>query len=105
KAFSSDSKILEIVKQAVKQGFDKQLSDTERAFFYLPFEHSEDIKDQQRSVELFAQLGTETIWYDYAVQHLEIIEEFGRFPHRNEALGRESSEAEKAYLAKPDAGF
>ncbi|NLC61474.1 MAG: DUF924 domain-containing protein, partial [Gammaproteobacteria bacterium] len=69
-------------------------------FVYLPFEHSEDIADQRRAVDLFRALGDE-VSLDYAIRHLEVIERFGRFPHRNRALGRVSTPAEQEWL---DAG-
>ena len=76
-------------------------------FVYLPFEHSEDLADQDESVRLFATLrdalGEESI--RYAERHRDVIRRFGRFPHRNAALGRVSTPEELAYLAQPDAGF
>ena len=79
----------------------------ERMFLYLPFEHSEDLADQDELVRLFtalhAELGGETL--DYAERHRDVIRRFGRFPHRNAALGRENTAAEAAYLAEPGAGF
>ena len=76
-------------------------------FVYLPFEHSEDLADQDESVRLFATLrealGEESI--RYAESHRDVIRRFGRFPHRNAALGRVSTPEELAYLAQPGAGF
>ena len=79
----------------------------ERMFVYLPFEHSEDPADQDLSVRLFAALDatSDEKLHDYAVRHRDVIHRFGRFPHRNAALGRISTPDELAYLAQPDAGF
>src|SRR5690606_13191548 len=99
-AFATDGLALHYARRAVEAGLDAQVEPELRAFIYLPFEHSEDIGDQRRSVELFAGIGNEM--YDrYAVAHLEVIERFGRFPHRNRALGRVSTPEEQAWL---DAG-
>jgi len=87
--------------------FDKALTPVERMFVYLPFEHSEDLADQDLSVRLFAALDAELAekTIDYAERHREVIRRFGRFPHRNAALGRVSTAEELAYLAEPGAGF
>ena len=70
----------------------------------MPFEHSEALDDQKKAVELFTRLGNAEL-LKYAHMHHEVIAEFGRFPHRNPILGRESTPEEVAYLAKPGAGF
>lgn len=99
-AFATDGLALHYAREAVEAGLDAQVDAELRAFVYLPFEHSEDIADQRRSVELFAGIGNAE--YDrYAQAHLDVIEKFGRFPHRNRALGRDSSPEEQAWL---DAG-
>jgi uncharacterized protein (DUF924 family) len=85
--FSTDTLALAIAKGAVKQGLDQQLSIDERAFLYLPFEHSENLDDQRQSLLLFTALGNAN-YLDYAKKHATIIERFGRFPHRNAMLGR-----------------
>ena len=74
----------------------------QRTFVYLPFEHSEDIADQRLSLKLFGQLGANQ---DYARRHHDIVARFGRFPHRNAALGRINTPEEEEYLAQPGAGF
>jgi uncharacterized protein (DUF924 family) len=106
-AFAADAKAREIARSAVAQGIDQGLAPMERMFVYLPFEHSEDIADQDESVRLFATLrdalGEESMRYTEA--HRDVIRRFGRFPHRNAALGRVSTPDELAYLAQPDAGF
>ena len=85
--FSTDHLALQIARSAVERGFDEALSVDERAFLYLPFEHSEALADQERSVLLFTALGSD-LFLDYAKKHRDIIRQYGRFPHRNEMLGR-----------------
>ena len=80
----------------------------QRLFVYLPFEHSEDLEDQLLSVELFRGLATEMGSDDllvYSVRHMEIVERFGRFPHRNEILGRTTTPEEAEFLEGPDSAF
>ncbi len=107
-AFAQDWRALGIARYAVERGFDRQLPPLRRMFLYLPFEHSEDRAMQARSVELFESLRDRD-WLDeaidYAHRHREVIERFGRFPHRNAILGRSSTAAELEYLAMPGAGF
>lgn len=106
-AFAADPKARAIAAAAIAKGFDRALTPVQRMFVYLPFEHSEDRADQDRSVALFESirdaLGGETA--DYAVRHRDVIQRFGRFPHRNAVLGRASTPEEEAYLAEPGAGF
>ena len=103
-AFSFDEKAREQAKAAVDAGFDQQLATLEKTFMYLPFEHSEDLSDQERSVALFKAMGAD-LQLDYAIRHHVIVERFGRFPHRNKALGRESTEEEIEFLKQPDSSF
>lgn len=103
-AFSTDCLALHEAKLAVGIGADMAVKPEWRAFFYLPFEHSENLTDQTMSVKLFTELG-DPEFIDYAIRHREVIEKFGRFPHRNAFLARQSTEAELAYLAQPGAGF
>lgn len=106
KAFETDAMALDVAKAAIEKGFDKVLPVIKRRFLYLPFEHSESIEDQKRCVALFEQIKEEDpLAYDYAVRHLEVIEKYGRFPHRNKILGRQNTPEEEEYLADPDAGF
>ena len=109
RAFATDARALALAQQAVKQGFDARLLPVARAFIYLPFEHSEDMAMQDHSVALFAKLaksGTEFASYlDYAERHREVIRRFGRFPHRNAILWRDSTPEEIEFLARPGAGF
>jgi uncharacterized protein (DUF924 family) len=106
-AFAADPKARDIARTAVAQGFDQLLGPVERMFVYLPFEHSEDLADQDKGVRLFATLrdalGDDTI--RDTERHRDVIRRFGRFPHRNAALGRVSTPDELAYLAQPGAGF
>ncbi len=109
KAFAADPQALQVAKFAVDQGFDRQLVPIQRIFMYLPFEHSENLEQQARSVELFHQLQTEAPeladTYDYALRHQAVIQQFGRFPHRNAILGRSSTAAEKEFLQQPGSSF
>jgi uncharacterized protein (DUF924 family) len=85
--FATDHLALAVAQEAVERGFDDQLERDERCFLYMPFQHSENLRDQKRSVLLFSRLGSD-FYLGYAKKHLEIIERFGRFPHRNAILGR-----------------
>jgi len=96
--FATDPLARLYARQMIERGLDRQVDGTLRAFCYLPFEHSEDADDQRMAVELCDTLDPETA--RFARLHAEIIERFGRFPHRNEALARQSSEAEKSFLAE-----
>jgi uncharacterized protein (DUF924 family) len=86
-AYSADHLALAIAKAAVDRGFDKELSADERKFLYMPFQHSENLDDQNRAVLLFTELGDDE-QLGYARRHRDVIERFGRFPHRNAVLGR-----------------
>jgi uncharacterized protein (DUF924 family) len=98
RAFATDSLALSIAQHAIAAGFDQQLTPQQRLFLYMPFQHAEDRTVQARSIELFTRLGLgENL--DYAYRHKEIIDRFGRFPHRNEVLGRESTTAELEFVA------
>ena len=98
-SYATDPLALHYAARMLEAGLDSEVEPELRAFCYLPFEHSEDLLDQERSVALMAGLGE--IYADYAVQHHEVIERFGRFPHRNRALGRVNTAEEQAWL---DAG-
>lgn len=101
-AFSSDRAALNIARKAVDSGLDADLSEHEKLFLYLPFEHAEDLAMQDRSVELFATLS-DPQYLDYAERHRAIVARFGRFPYRNEVLGRETTAEEQAWLDDPNA--
>ncbi|MBZ5714686.1 DUF924 family protein [Nannocystis pusilla] len=104
-AFASDAKAREIAKLALEAGLDHDLSQEERLFLYLPLEHSEDLADQERCVELMRALDETPLWHDYAVRHRDIIARFGRFPHRNAILGRDSTAEECEFLMQPGSSF
>jgi len=97
-AFATDHLALAIAKAAVEHGFDRALSKDERLFLYLPYEHSENREDQRESVRLISQLGDGDL-LQYALDHQAMIERFGRFPHRNKALGRADRAGEAEAVA------
>jgi uncharacterized protein (DUF924 family) len=104
-AFASDARAREVARHAVAKGFDLEAPQTARVFFYLPFEHSEDMDDQDLSVKYFGErldhdTGPESN-YTYALQHRDVIKRFGRFPGRNAALGRQSTPEEDEFLKGP----
>jgi uncharacterized protein (DUF924 family) len=103
RAFAADPLALAAAKHAVAKGYDRALLDVEKQFVYLPFEHSESFADQERACELMKPLGDDL--YDWALRHQRIIERFGRFPHRNEILGRASTAEEIEFLKQPGSGF
>ncbi len=104
RAFATDDAALAIAERAINQGFGSQLEPGRRMFLYMPFQHAENTAAQARSVGLFATLGTpETL--DFAERHKAIIDRFGRFPHRNEILGRQSTAEELAFLDTPGSSF
>lgn len=94
--FATDPLARFYARKMVDAGLDQQVEPQLRAFCYLPFEHSEDPQDQQRSLALNQQLDAST--YHWAKEHADIIERFGRFPHRNGVLGRASTDEELAFL-------
>ncbi len=94
-AFATDSLARAIARGIVEKGWDQQWPDERRQFAYLPFEHSEDIADQRESLRLMTQLA-DPMFHDYAQQHFDIIDRFGRFPHRNAVLGRATRPEEEA---------
>ncbi len=96
-SFATETRSRDVAGVAIANGFDKALPAEQQAFLYMPFMHSEDLADQALGIELFSQPGLENN-LRFARHHYGIIERFGRFPHRNEILGRESSEAEVEYL-------
>ena len=114
KAFLGDSRALAVARDAIAKGFDRQFGFQRRRFIYLPFEHSEAMDDQDLAVRLFTDLiddcapedraDAET-QLDYVHRHRVIIKRFGRYPHRNAALGRETTEAEAEFLKGPNSSF
>lgn len=108
KAFAGDTRARIIARQAVGRGFDIALPPVMRMFFYLPFEHSEHLPDQELAHLLFSALDKDLPGHDlagWADKHRVIIARFGRFPHRNAALGRESSPEEVEFLKQPGSSF
>ncbi|WP_281250607.1 DUF924 family protein [Thioalkalivibrio denitrificans] len=101
-SFATERKARSVADAAIERGFDQQLEPEEQAFLYMPFMHSEDLADQERSVELFSRPGLEHN-RRWARHHRDIVARFGRFPHRNPILGRESTEEEQAWLDSDDA--
>lgn len=104
RAFACDAKALAIAKAALARGFDRAIAKERQFFFYMPFEHSEILADQDRSVALFAAYGNAR-YLDYAERHRAVIARFGRFPHRNPELGRDSTQEELDYLKGRDEPF
>ncbi|MCV0395846.1 MAG: DUF924 domain-containing protein [Rhizobiaceae bacterium] len=98
-AFIGDDMAMRLARNAVDRGFDADMSEDERKFLYMPFMHSERLSDQERGLDLFRRLGDEDS-VKYAVEHRDIIQKFGRFPHRNRPLGRKSTSAERAFMIK-----
>ncbi|MCK6504315.1 DUF924 domain-containing protein [Myxococcota bacterium] len=114
RAFAHDRRSLHAALEGIDQGQDLAFGLHQRAFVYLPLEHAEDRHLQQRSVELFTRLKADAspdqaaaaqTYLDHAIAHRKVIDEFGRFPHRNQILGRTTTIEEFAYLRKPGAGF
>ena len=103
RAFATDSLALAAARHAIDSGYDRGWLRVEKIFAYLPFEHSESLDDQECGCDLMRPLGDEQ--YDYALRHKAIIERFGRFPHRNAVLGRESTSEEIEFLKQPGSGF
>ena len=107
-AFATDPQALAYAKYAVKRGFYKKLLPIQREFVYLPFEHSENLAAQHQCIELFSTLKDHpecASGVDYAHRHLKVIERFGRFPHRNEILGRETTPEEAEFLKQRGSSF
>lgn len=114
KAFAQDTLALGWCIEGMKYGADVQLRPVHRVFFYLPLEHSESLDHQHQSIECYTTL-VESLppeykkafsgFLDFAVKHHQIIERFGRFPHRNDILGRKSTAAEIEFLRQPGSSF
>ncbi len=113
-SFAQDKMALGLCKEGLLSDQDKPLSEGERAFFYMPLEHSERLTDQDLCVSLFEKLAKAARpafkplcqnSLDYAYQHRDVIRQFGRFPHRNAILGRSNTPEEAEYLSKPGSGF
>jgi uncharacterized protein (DUF924 family) len=114
RAFDYDERARKLAREALDAGRDKKLRPVERVFLYLPFEHSETVDDQTLSLRLYTELveyvpetdrPTYQKFLEFARKHKEIIDRFGRFPHRNAILGRQSTAAEAEFLKGPDSSF
>ena len=103
-AFAHDSLALTLAQQTIAAGIDQRLSAKQRGFLYMPYMHSESREIQQQSVQLFSQPGLDA-HVSSAQRHRDIIERFGRFPHRNKILGRTSTAEEEAFLQQPGSSF
>ncbi|MCU0305435.1 MAG: DUF924 domain-containing protein [Thermoanaerobaculales bacterium] len=113
-AFAQDAAARRVAERGIDSGADQLLRPIERVFVYLPFEHSEDLADQERSVELLGRLAGEVPepmratfqgYLDWAIRHRDVIARFGRFPHRNRVLGRASTPEELEFLTQPGSSF
>jgi uncharacterized protein (DUF924 family) len=108
KSFATDAKALSIAQVALSRGFDQQLLPVQRFFLYMPLEHSENPEHQNQSVSLFHQFSENPDLrdnYDYAIRHRDVIDRFGRFPHRNQILGRSPTPQEVEFLKQPGSSF
>ena len=103
-AYAQDEQARAVARRGLHRGHDLRLSAEQRLFFYLPFEHSEDLVDQYLGLALMGSLPDES-YVGWAQAHLDLIERFGRFPHRNAVLGRRSTPEEEVYLSQEGAGF
>jgi uncharacterized protein (DUF924 family) len=101
RCYTADLLARQVANRALKRGYDQDVPEEDRRFFFLPFMHSEDMDDQKRCVALYREAGDEDL--KYAERHADIIRRFGRFPHRNAVLGRATTPQERAYL--DDDGF
>jgi len=103
RAFATDSLARAAARVILERGWDQRMTQSEQLFAYLPFEHSESLADQDLACELMKGFDAEQL--RYAIRHREIIARFGRFPHRNGLLGRQSTAAEIEFLTQPGSGF
>lgn len=104
KAFASDPLALALAQEAVSLGLDQQLEPQKRTFLYMPYMHSESLLVHDNALKLFTELGRENN-LEFEKKHRAIIEKFGRYPHRNNTLGRQSTVAEYEFLTQPGSSF
>ncbi|WP_019616430.1 DUF924 family protein [Psychromonas ossibalaenae] len=104
RAFAQDALALVLAQEAISRGADKELNAVQRSFLYMPFMHSESLKIHQQAVILFKANGIQAN-YDFELKHKQVIEQFGRYPHRNKILKRLSSKQEAAFLLLPGSSF
>lgn len=114
RSFEADAQALRAAREGVERGHDRQLRGEERVFLYMPFMHSESLADQERCIELFRAFRDESSGklrealdnnVGFAIRHRDIIQQWGRFPHRNALLGRASTADELAFLQQPNSSF
>jgi len=108
RSFATDPKALSVAQHAIAQRFDQQLPTAQRQFLYFPLEHSENLEHQHQAVTLFHQFSDDADLrdtYDFALRHQAIVQQFGRFPHRNQILGRTSTPEEAKFLTQPGSSF
>ncbi len=108
RAYATDAAALETAKAAVARGHDRAVTPVRRCFFYLPFQHSESLADQETAMRLYAALPEhpdKAVFVEAARRHHEIVARFGRFPHRNDSLGRPSTPEERDFLQQPGSAF
>lgn len=103
-SFASDKLAIEAAKEAIGKGFDNDLNIDQLGFLYMPFMHSESLSDHEQAMKLFKKKGLESM-YEYECKHKKIIDRFGRYPHRNQILGRESTSEEIEFLKTPGSSF
>lgn len=103
-AFAADGLSLDLTHRALAKDWDEAITPERRAFLYMPLMHAEDREEQRLSIDCFTRLGHADN-LDFARKHRAVIDRFGRFPSRNQALGRVSTSAEEAYLSQPSAGW
>lgn len=103
-SFAADPLALSLAQLAVAKGFDRQLSTIQCSFLYMPYMHSESKQVHADAVQLFEHLGLQNT-LDFEHKHKAIIDQFGRYPHRNSVLGRDSTEQEREFLTQPNSGF
>ena len=103
-SFAQDALALALAQEAIATGADKSLNQAERSFLYMPFMHSESMQIHEVATRLFRENGNENS-FDFELKHKAIIERFGRYPHRNDILGRQSTAEEIEFLKQPGSGF
>lgn len=104
RSFAQDTLALALVQTAIDKGYDKELETNQKSFMYMPFMHSESLAVHELAVKLFDQKGLE-FSLKFEIAHKKIIEQFGRYPHRNAVLGRKNSAAEEIFLKEKPNGF
>lgn len=105
-AFAADERARQATHHALAQDYDQALRPVERAFLYMPLMHSEELADQEEAVRRFKALARDGVdFVGFAEQHRDIVARFGRFPHRNQILGRETTPAEAEFLKQPGSSF